>query len=43
MLAFLPEGSYTVSLRDTLDQSFGKNDVPVVAGSDNNQGIITLQ
>jgi len=43
MLAFLPEGSYTVSIRDTLDQSFENNDVPVVAGSDNNQGLITLQ
>ncbi len=43
MLAFLPEGSYAVSIRDTLDQSFGKNAVPVVAGSDNNQGLITLQ
>lgn len=43
MLAFLPEGSYTISLRDTLDLSFGKADVPVVAGSDNNQGMITLQ
>jgi len=43
MLAFLLEGSYTISIRDTLDQSFGKNDVSVVAGSDNNQGMITLQ
>jgi hypothetical protein len=43
MLAFLPEGSYSVSIRDTLDLAFGKTDVPVVAGSDNNQGMITLQ
>lgn len=43
MLAFLPEGLYTVSVRDTLDQSSEKNDVRVTVGTDNNLGEITLQ
>ena len=43
MLAFLPEVPYTVSVRDTLEQSFEKNDVEVVAGSDNHLGMIALQ
>ena len=43
MLAFLPEGLYTVSVRDTLDQAFEKNDVLVVAGADSDLGLITLQ
>ena len=43
MLAFLPENFYTVSVRDTLDQSVENNDVQVVAGSDNELVSITLQ
>lgn len=43
MLAFLPERLYTVSVRDTLDQAFVKNDVQVVPGSDNDIGTISLQ
>ena len=43
MLAFLPERLYTVSVRDTLDQAFDKNDVQVVPGSDNDIGTISLQ
>ncbi|MFQ5824564.1 MAG: DUF4382 domain-containing protein [bacterium] len=43
MLAFLPEDTYIVSIRDTLNQSFEKNDVEVVAGLDNDLGMITLQ
>lgn len=43
MLAFLPEGLYRISIQDTLDQSFEKNDVQAVAGSDNDIGTISLQ
>ncbi len=43
MLAFLPEGVYTVSARDTMNKSFEINDVQVVAGSDNYIGDVTLQ
>ncbi len=43
MLAFLPEGFYTVSIQDTLGRSFQQDDVQVVAGTDNDLGMITLQ
>lgn len=43
MLAFLPEGLYTVSVRDAIAQSFEENDVGVVVGSDHDLGVITLQ
>lgn len=43
MLAFLPEGSYTASIRDTLNYSAQINDVQVVVGTDNDLGMITLQ
>lgn len=43
MLAFLPDGFYTVSISDALAQSFEKNEVKVVAGSDNDVGPVTLQ
>ena len=43
MLAFLPEGVYTVSISDTLARSFEKSDAEVVAGTDNNLGELTLQ
>jgi hypothetical protein len=42
-LAFLPEGIYTVAIRDTLDLSFTKDGVEVVAGSNQDLGAITLQ
>lgn len=43
MLAFLPEVPYTVSIRDTLDQSSEITSVQVVAGLDNDIGTISLQ
>ncbi len=43
MLAFLPEAVYTVSISDTLAQSFEKSDAGVVAGRDNDLGALTLQ
>ena len=42
ILAFLPEGLYTVSVQDTLGQSFEVENVAVLAGSENNIGSITL-
>ena len=42
MLAFLPDGSYTVSLRDTMDYSLEMNDVQVTAGTDQALGELTL-
>jgi len=43
MLSFLPAGSYTVSIEDTLEQSAVREGVTVTAGSDSNLGEITLQ
>lgn len=43
MLAFLPEGPYTVAIRDTLNYSVEMNDVQVAIGSDNDLGRVTLQ
>lgn len=43
MLAFLPESGYLVSIRDTLDLSFQQTNVQVIAGSNKNLGVITLQ
>ncbi len=42
-LAFLPPGSYTVSVSDTLNKAFTQSNVPVTAGQDNSLGQITLQ
>ena len=42
MLAFLPDGSYTVSLRDTMEYSLERNDVQVVTGTDQALGALTL-
>lgn len=41
MLAFLPEGSYTVSITDGTE-SFEQSGVSVTPGSDNNIGTVTL-
>ena len=43
MLAFLPQGSYTVSVEDTTGKTFNKTDVMVTAGVDNVLGVITLE
>jgi hypothetical protein len=43
MLTYLPDGLYTVSVRDSLDRSYNQDDVPVVSGANNNIGLITLQ
>ncbi|MDZ7332757.1 MAG: DUF4382 domain-containing protein [candidate division KSB1 bacterium] len=43
LLAFLPEGNYTVSLRDTLGRAFSKDFVLVSPGKSFDLGIITLQ
>jgi len=43
MLSFLPAGEYTVSVRDTLDQSFEQMGVMVQAGENFDLGLITLQ
>ncbi|MCK6622013.1 MAG: DUF4382 domain-containing protein [Calditrichaceae bacterium] len=43
MLAFLPAGFYTVSIEDTAGLSFTKDSVEVVAGTDKDLGLITLQ
>ncbi len=43
MLAFLPEGSYTVALRDTLGRAYTKDSVPVLSGKSYDLGIITLK
>jgi len=42
-LSFLPEGSYTVSVRDTLDQFYNQDNVLVAIGENNDLGQITLQ
>jgi len=43
MLAYLPAGLYTVAIRDTVNLSFVKDGVEVVAGSDQNLGTISLR
>jgi hypothetical protein len=42
-LAFLPAGSYTVALQDSLDLTYVQDVAEVVAGSDNDLGTLTLQ
>ncbi|MGH7455219.1 MAG: DUF4382 domain-containing protein [bacterium] len=42
-LAFLPPGSYTVSVSDTLNKAFTQSGVTVIAGQDNSLGQVTLQ
>ena len=42
-LSFLSEGSYTVSVRDTLDQSYNQDNVVVTNGTNNDLGSLTLQ
>lgn len=41
-LSFLSEGNYTVSVRDTLDQSYNQDSVAVMNGANNDLGLITL-
>jgi len=43
VLAFLPPGSYTVALRDTLGRAFRRDSVPVSPGKSYDLGMITLQ
>jgi len=43
MLAYLPEGAYTVSISDTLGRTASVNNVNVVAGANQDLGTITLQ
>jgi len=43
LLSFLPEGSYLISVRDTLNQSFEQSDILVTPGKRNDLGSITLQ
>jgi hypothetical protein len=43
MLSFLPEGSYTVAIEDTIGKSFAQNDIIVIDGQDNDIGLVTLQ
>ena len=43
MLAYLPEGVFTVSVNDTTGLSFVTDNVEVIAGSNQNLGTITLQ
>ena len=43
MLAFLPEGSFVVSIADTLALAYEASDVAVTAGNDNDVGAVTLQ
>jgi hypothetical protein len=43
MLGFLPAGTFTVSVADTLNKSYEKTDVTVTVGSVTNLGGITLQ
>ncbi|MFQ5824562.1 MAG: DUF4382 domain-containing protein [bacterium] len=43
MLTFLPEGTYTVSIKDILNKSFVVNYLEVVVGSGHDLGMITLQ
>lgn len=42
-LAFLPPGAYTVSIVDTLNQSFSQTNVPATAGADYSLGQVRLQ
>ncbi len=43
LLGFLPAGSYTVAVADTLNKKFTKTDVSVTIGNTTNVGDITLQ
>ncbi len=43
VLGFLPEGLYTVSIRDTSDHSFNQENVLVTLGANNDIGSVTLQ
>lgn len=43
MLTYLTEGSYTVAISDTMGLSFSASSVDVVAGSDQDLGVLTLQ
>lgn len=43
MLSYLVEGHYTVSVRDTFDQSFQEENIPVTVGQMYDLGQITLQ
>ncbi len=43
MSSFLPQGKYTVSLRDTMDQAYEQAGVMVSPGNETNLGNITLQ
>ena len=43
MLAFLPEGAYTVAVNDTAGLSFERSNIQVVVGTDQQLGTITLQ
>jgi len=43
VLAFLPGGFYTVSVRDTLNRLFERPGIQVVAGQDHDFGVILLQ
>ncbi len=43
ILAYLPEGVFTVSVNDTTGLSFVTDNVEVIAGSNQNLGTITLQ
>lgn len=42
MLAFLPEGSYSVAIEDTTGKAFHQDNVIVTPGKNNNLGAITL-
>jgi hypothetical protein len=42
MLAYLPPATYIVSIRDTLSPAFVKNDVPLVAGKDQDLGSLSI-
>lgn len=43
LLSFLPEGSYTVSIEDTLNKTFDQDNVIVILGETHDLGDITLQ
>jgi hypothetical protein len=43
LLPFLPQGTYLVSVRDTLDQTYEQSGVMVTPGGKNDLGTITLQ
>ncbi len=43
ILAYLPVGTYTVALNDTIGRAFVRNHVNVVVGADQDLGMITLQ